>query len=579
MSSNAHKSWPNIGTIVGDTSTDRFVFAPRSMQIKLGDIVVTALNAPTGEAAPRELLVWGRVVSLGRMNPFFPAESAQELADAGVSLLETVLSTSRDQLDATVLVLGTTALDRFDLAPLSYPVQPGAPVYYPPADVIEKFLSPGVGADKTLEIGSLIGRQDVPVAVAANRVVARHMAILAMTGGGKTVAARRIIRELADKKFPLVVFDPHGDYLGLYQKQGELGVNVRIFSPKILLERDDHDTVFAMVSKWGFGLTAPQIEALGYMLSRVPYKRDLKQWLQELRAYGEKLKGSLKNGSGDPDADSLRPMTVNVVNRTLRRICEDLQQMENQNGVLKERLKDYRFEELPDLSTHPHEVAAKGQISILYLGGYNHLTQSVIVSMVLENLFNTRAKLNNQIPPFFCVVEEAHNFVPSRSEGTDETPSLATIRKVITEGRKFGTGLLLISQRPSRLDETILSQCNTYLVLRLVNPRDQNFVQRVMENLSAEDSKLLASFGPGQGLVSGQAVRFPLLVKINFDADLETPEIGAENYIEAADEWKPSATQVNASQTLAGAIHVSTSGARNSKSTIGPKEAKAGEEA
>ena len=60
------------------------------------------------------------------------------------------------------------------------------------------------------------------------------------------------------------------------------------------------------------------------------------------------------------------------------------------------------------------------------------------------------------------MVEEAHNFIPSTGEGQANTPSVEIIRKVITEGRKFGVGLLLISQRPSRLDETTLSQCNTY---------------------------------------------------------------------------------------------------------------------
>ena len=59
-------------------------------------------------------------------------------------------------------------------------------------------------------------------------------------------------------------------------------------------------------------------------------------------------------------------------------------------------------------------------------------------------------------------------------------PGLLEIEKLT---REFGTGLLLISQRPSRLDETTLSQCNTFLIFRIVNPRDQNFVAKVMENL------------------------------------------------------------------------------------------------
>ena len=173
----------------------------------------------------------------------------------------------------------------------------------------------------------------------------------------------------------------------------------------------------------------------------------------------------------------------------------------------------------------------------MYLGGYDHLTQPTIVSIILKQLFEHRASMSNRIPPFITIIEEARNFIPSRGEGQGETPSVDVIRKVITEGRKFGTGLLLISQRPSRLDETTLSQCNTFLIFRLVNPRDQSFVERVMENLSKDNSKLLPGFGPGQGIVSGQAVRFPLVVKVDFDGDLLPRATGSEDFLSAVSDW------------------------------------------
>jgi DNA helicase HerA-like ATPase len=119
-------------------------------------------------------------------------------------------------------------------------------------------------------------------------------------------------------------------------------------------------------------------------------------------------------------------------------------------------------------------------------------------------------------------------------------PSVEIIRKVITEGRKFGTGLLLISQRPSRLDETALSQCNTFLIFRLMNPRDQSFVEKVMENLTKDDSRLLPGFGPGQGIISGQAVRFPLVIQAHYERDLQMSAIGGENFLEAVGEWQRS---------------------------------------
>lgn len=148
----------------------------------------------------------------------------------------------------------------------------------------------------------------------------------------------------------------------------------------------------------------------------------------------------------------------------------------------------------------------------------------------------------SQFAPFLAVIEEAHTFIPSAREGTtDDAVSLPVIRRIITEGRKFGTGLMLISQRPSRLDETIISQCNSYLILRLVNPRDQRFVRDIMENLSESDARMIPGFGPGQGIVSGQVVRFPLPVRIKMDTDLLHAEIGDEDFFEQAEDWRPDA--------------------------------------
>jgi hypothetical protein len=82
------------------------------MQAKLGDIVATEVEVPTStDTVKKNAIVWGRIVSIDRFNPFFPAEAAQELANQNIDLLDTVLSGSRDHLEATVLILGTTFTD------------------------------------------------------------------------------------------------------------------------------------------------------------------------------------------------------------------------------------------------------------------------------------------------------------------------------------------------------------------------------------------------------------------------------------------------------------------------------------
>lgn len=87
-------------------------------------------------------------------------------------------------------------------------------------------------------------------------------------------------------------------------------------------------------------------------------------------------------------------------------------------------------------------------------------------------------------------------------------------RQIAQEGRKFNVGLILISQRPSRLDETTLSQCNSFIIMRMVNPADQNFVRRVIETLGEDEANLLPDLDVGEAILSGQLINFPVLVRI-----------------------------------------------------------------
>ncbi len=529
--------WAPIGTVVGNASTSEFNFILKSFKSRVGDVIAVKMEVPDeGRAGTQTVFVWGRVVSINRYNPFFPYEAAQELSDEGLSLQDTILSNSRDQLEAGALILGCTFEDAGfkHLFPLTYPVQPAAEVLYPPAEAIKELLAGGIPGHSPLGIGTLIARNDVDVAISADRVVARHMAILAMTGGGKTVAARRILRELIEVGYPLLLLDPHGDYLGLWQKRKLFqNTNVRLLYPHIAMTEQNRHIVEILISKMTQGLTEPQRDALGDVLaSNDPIEGEaVLKYIQRLL---QKVLQQISNAQ-----DKRKIPTLYVVKRQLTAVAERLERMERTNQRMRQQLKQLDFEQMPDPQGRPEGIIAPRTVSILYLGGYDHLTQTTIASIVLEALYEHRANLSGRIPPFLALVEEAHTFIPSSREGVGDVPSLETMRKIITEGRKFGTALMLVTQRPSRVDETILAQCNSFLILRLVNPRDQSYVKQIMENLSEQDARMLPGFGPGQGIVSGQAVRFPLLVKIKMDNDLIFDGLGDENFLAQARAWKP----------------------------------------
>lgn len=534
--------WRPVGTVVGNAGTSEFTFILRQFHARVGDIVALRMEVPDGNYQARNrIYVWARITDIRRFNPFFPFEAAQEIAGEGISLEDTVLSGTRDQLEAVGLILGATSeTDLSGLHPLTYPVKPASTVYHPPSDAIRQLLIGGREDERTVEIGSLIARSDVEVNLSASRLVSRHLAILAMTGGGKTVAARRIIRELIREGYPLLILDPHGDYIGLAKCKEMLqeeapGCDIKLFYPDLLMQKEGEALIEKVISQMTDGMSEPQSDYLRSLFNSLPSKEG-----EAAIDYIERLVGRVEQDVGAQTNRRAVP-TMYAVRRSLRIVHGRLSGMRKTSAMMRgsAKLQDLPFEPLPNPFSQPENIIRPGQVSILYLGGYDHITQCSIAAITLETLFEFRANLTGRIAPFFTVVEEAHTFIPSAREGTENAVSLPVIRRVITEGRKFGTGLMLISQRPSRLDETIVSQCNSFLILRLVNPRDQTFVRSIMENLTDSDAKMIPGFGPGQGIVSGQVVRFPLPVRVKMDRDLLASEIGDEDFFEQAESWKP----------------------------------------
>ena len=536
------KGWRAVGTVVGNAGTSEFTFILQQFQAKVGDIVALAMEIPAdGYTSRNRIYVWARITTIERFNPFFPYEAAQELSAEGISMEDTILSGTRDQLQATGLILGaTTEKNLSDMFPLTYPVKPASSVFHPPADAIRKLLIGGRENERSIRIGSLLAREDVDVTLSAPRLVARHLAVLAMTGGGKTVAARRIIRELIHHGYPLLILDPHGDYIGLSKVRDLLakespGSDIRLFYPELLMQTDGEALIEKLISQMTDGMSEPQMDYLRSVFSRQKAAEG-----ESALDYLEKLIATVVREIPNQTDRRLVP-TMYAVRRSLNIVQGRLAGMRKSSQMMRqsEKLKSLNFEPLPNPFSQPDKIIRPGQTSILYLGGYDHVTQCSIAAITLETLFEYRASLDNRIPPFFSVIEEAHTFIPSAREGTQDAVSLPVIRRIITEGRKFGTGLMLISQRPSRLDETIVSQCNSYLILRLVNPRDQAFVRQIMENLTESDARMIPGFGPGQGIVSGQVVRFPLPVRVSMDHELLASELGDEDFFDQLRTWKP----------------------------------------
>ena len=542
-------NWEEIGTVIGRTSTDSYGFLLTSLKGSLGDIVITETEIPSTQRGTKKVYIWGRIVSMDRTNPTFPNEAAAELNRIG-AIEETIAMVGSEHLHAEVQIMGCTDKDSNDediiLNPLSYPVKPTSKVLYPDAKIVNRLLSGKNDDDYPIRVGTLINRPDIEIFMSGEALAARHLAILAQTGGGKTVASRRIISGLASHGHPIIIFDPHGDYLGLSKNIEALkkisknkDIKVRLLSPKLLATREKvPGAIGEIVTKLGLSMTEAQLGVFYNIVNNEEFVNSLSATETNLLKHLEDLIEHVSGVTLEGRAESSRGPIL----RKLRLIQDRLEKMEKINDRQRSIFsnKGLKFEDMPDPETNPHMLIKQNQITILYLGGYERVVQSTMVSIILEDLFNDRSSMKDgRVPAFSAIVEEAHNFVPSKSEEKSESPSLMTIRRLLTEGRKFGTGVILISQRPGRLDETTLAQCNTFLVLKLVNPRDQNWVRNVMEQMSEQDAKWLKAFGKGQGFTSGYAVKFPLQIQIDFDKELVWDEIGKEDFIRQNKEnWK-----------------------------------------
>ncbi len=541
--------WISVGTILGQTTIDDYTFHLQKFKAKKGDIVASEAKLPTGDGRIIEVIVWGRIMEISSTNEFLPNEATKELTDGNILIQNTILPLTKNDAICIVKNLGYTenvSGKKLSLRPLNYPVAPGGSVKYPASKDLENLLNGELKGKNPIYIGNLVARKDVDVSVSADNMVSRHVLVIGMTGSGKSVWVRRAVRELMQKQYPILIIDPHGDNLGIVQKAKKLFPKhkIKLFYPKISAPKNNREVINTLIEKLGNKLTDPQHEFLNWLLTNIEYEggSSLIQYITTLIQRSNAAAENKRNkksivGAGNVSAGAT---TMGVVSRSLRRVLRKLQEMEQSNTSNRETFPHLKFEELPDPYSQPDKIIQKSQVSILYLKGYESLPSSTIVSILLETLFNHRSVGRKAIPPFFTVLEEAQNFIPSRSEGQEGYPSVATIKKIATEGRKFGSGLMLVSQRPYRLDETVCAQMNSYIILRLKNERDQRFVKNTMENWDNEESKQLPNFANGQGIVSGQITSLPLTVQIKFDDDLTNDDIGDEDFISDVEKWNDS---------------------------------------
>lgn len=537
-----------LGKLVGNTGQpDKLTVALRtSFSARRGEFVRIAHQERESEA---QFDVLGRIVSLSRSNILFSPALGEGLSEIEVLPQSRV---SGETVYGTIELVGYKDPYTGEIRIPRRPLTPGTKVYGVDLAFLSNFYD--FSEETSIHIGNLVGYEKgddvVPVYLDANTLVTEHLAVLAMTGSGKSYMVGRVVERLvAQLNASVVVFDPHGEY-GKAFRGGNLNFNdrldrvedvrdrerlvdiqrrlsllqergggVKVYTPQLrafdekyasknvhLALQLDHFDVdeFSGVLP---GLTEPQQRvldvALRYWKQNFDEPRDINELFNILDDL-DRLKAWVTQSGSPGEASALKGGSANIAAIRLRRMINEAQSFFS-------RAAGQPFDAYQMVGD---DRAQLGGLCIVDLQGLSTTARQVIVALISSELLKAAADKQRPIRPVFIIYEEGHNFAPNGEASISKN----IIKRIAAEGRKFGVGFAIVSQRPSKLDSDVTSQCNTIVAMRIKNPDDQRFIEKTSDYFSAADLAELPTLSTGEALICGRAIIAPLVVKVGTKA-------------------------------------------------------------
>jgi len=387
---------------------------------------------------------------------------------------------------------------------------PGTRVYHASDALLTLVLSPKQqGQVGAAHLGSLLTRSPdaVPIVLDVKNLVSTHLAILASTGSGKSYTAGVLIEELLKphNRAAVLVIDPHGEYHTFREFESHPAFQQGGYRPRVRII--PHDQVRVRMSS----------------LSEADIKYLLPNLSEKMNAFLNKAFSRLKANRGDSHLwglpDLLRTLDAMRADKADDDPSSDASTIEG----LRWRLEDVfgRTKLFHDKDHNPlPELFAPGQVTVIQLNEISEREQQVIVGTLLRRINNARMDTKNgkthlhdenHVPyPVFILLEEAHRYAPAGAT----VVSTGILKQILAEGRKFGVGVGLITQRPGKLDSDVLSQCMTQFIMRIVNPIDQQTIASSVEGAGRDLLDELPALTKGQVVVAGVAVNTPVLCQV-----------------------------------------------------------------
>lgn len=374
----------------------------------------------------------------------------------------------------------------------------------------------------SVRIGVVKQDAAIPATVSVNDLFSRHCAILGTTGSGKSCAITLILQAVLQryKHGHIVILDPHNEYSHCFGQDAIVFDTSSLTLPYWMLTYEELVEILypgrvncaeeieiladliPQAKKMNIGAAASGAKLLAERRegstitvdTPVPYR------ISELLTLIDKTLGSLENARATGPYKRLRAR--------LHGISQDARYGFMFGGLT---VQDTMAEFLGQLFRIPVEGAP---ISIIELGGLPSEVAQVIVSVVTRLAFEF-GLWSHGATPIAIIAEDAHRYAPAK-ENVGFGPTRKALVRIAKEGRKVGVSLWVASQRPTELDGTILSQCNTIFAMRLANQSDQEALRAAIPDASTSLLSCLPSLGLGEAIAVGEGV--PLPTRIRFDA-------------------------------------------------------------
>lgn len=393
------------------------------------------------------------------------------------------------------------------------PPRPGDPVFLASSETLAQCLSPKrEGQVGSAHVGSLLTREagEVPVVLSIKDVVSTHLAILASTGSGKSYTAGVLVEELMRpyNRAAVLIVDPHGEYdtMRSIEEDPRFGNESDGYRPEVKVYTHERVKVrFSSLTEADVKYLLPEgtsekmLHFLSQAFRQLTATRRGELWgYHDLRdeVKAQKYEGSDRGDSGN--ASSIEGLLWRL---------------------------DSRFDRPNSLfSDHEHiplaEMFKPGRCTVLQLSDIEQNEQQVVVATLLRRVNKARMATvrgeaqegtDTHLPyPVFTLLEEAHRFAPAGQT----VVSTNILKQILSEGRKFGVGIGLITQRPGKLDQDVLSQCMTQVIMRIVNPVDQDTVAKSVEGAGRQLLDELPALTKGQAVISGVGVNTPVMCRV-----------------------------------------------------------------